>query len=33
MTVSQAIKNEAIRLVKVNDDNFVDLMDLETAES
>ena len=27
------LKNKGIRLEKVNDNNFVDLMDLEVAES
>ena len=33
MTYRYELKNEAIRLEKVNDDNFIDLMDLEVAES
>ena len=33
MTYRYELKNEAIRLEKVNDDNFIDLMHLEVAES
>lgn len=33
MTDSYELKNKAIRLEKVNDENFIDLMDLKVAES
>lgn len=33
MTGRYELKNKGIRLEKVNDDNFIDLMDLEVAES
>ena len=33
MTDSYVLINKAIRLEKVNDENFIDLMDLKVAES